>query len=205
MDDTVIMKLKDHLYVVSNAGCSEKITVHLLQKSKQFNVHLEFDTNALLALQGPESAKILERLTGDSLSGMDFMTGRSAKIDLVNCFLSRCGYTGEDGFEILVPTSEVERIAKDLLANSSVKLAGLGARDSLRLEAGMCLYGHDLNEKTTPVEASLSWLIGKSRKESGGFPGFAKIIDQLSKGPDVRRVGLIVQGAPARGETITYF
>jgi len=159
---------------------------------------------SLLALQGPKAAEVLKGLLPASfnLQAMDFMYHTNVKVQGMDAWLSRCGYTGEDGFEISVPSSSVAALWNSLLANKTVLAAGLGPRDSLRLEAGLCLYGHELNETITPVEAVLSWLIGKRRKEEGGFLGSNIILSQLKKGPQRKRVGLIVQkGAPAREET----
>jgi aminomethyltransferase len=123
-------------------------------------------------------------------------------IDGVACFVSRSGYTGEDGFEISVPAAQVERLARRLLAEAEVKPVGLGARDSLRLEAGLCLYGNDIGRTTTPVEAGLTWAIAKRRRAEGGFPGAEKIQAQLAAGPPRRRVGIRPEGrAPARAHT----
>jgi len=129
------------------------------------------------------------------MTAQEAQTNKGARV-----LVSRCGYTGEDGFEISVPHESAVEFSKDLLANSSVKASGLGARDTLRLEAGLCLYGHDLNEDITPVEGSLLWVIGKKRRETGGFLGADKILAQISGKDPVKqkRVGLITQGPPAR-------
>jgi aminomethyltransferase len=155
---------------------------------------------ALIALQGPLAAAVLARLAPDQgLEGMAFMDARPARIADVQTFVSRSGYTGEDGFEISLPASEAERFARLLLSAPEVAPIGLGARDSLRLEAGLCLYGHELDETVDPVEASLAWSIGKRRRAQGGFPGAERIQRALARGPDRRRVGLKPDGrAPAR-------
>ncbi|KAJ2841459.1 hypothetical protein IWW36_006251 [Coemansia brasiliensis] len=130
---------------------------------------------------------------------MAFMTGQMLEISGIPCHVARSGYTGEDGFELSIPTSEVVGITAQLLENPEVKLAGLGARDSLRLEAGLCLYGSDIDSTTTPMEANLVWTIGKRRRAEGGFIGADVILDQVAKKGGIRRrVGLIVEGAPAR-------
>src|SRR5438874_6746166 len=134
---------------------------------------------------------------------MRFMDSGPHEVDGLECFVSRCGYTGEDGFEISVPADDAERLVKKLLENDDVRPIGLGARDSLRLEAGLCLYGHDIDTTTTPAEAALEWSVQKSRRHggarAGGFPGAEKILSQLDKGAPRRRVGLKAEGrAPVR-------
>lgn len=173
-----------------------------------------------MALQGPEAAKYLQTLTSFDLRSLTF--GRSAFVPLegFNLHVARGGYTGEDGFEVCpsllrlacisntnvhspqisIAPSETVEVAK-LLSQAPVQLTGLGARDSLRLEAGMCLYGQDLDEDRSPVEAGLSWVIGKARKETGGFIGADLVLKHLKEGPPRRRVGFIVDGAPARRES----
>jgi aminomethyltransferase len=145
---------------------------------------------------------VLAKLCADA-PAMRFMDARPHKVDGIDCFVSRSGYTGEDGFEISVPAGHAEALAKTLLANSEVLPIGLGARDSLRLEAGLCLYGHDIDTTTTPVEGALQWSIQKSRRKggarAGGFPGAEKILTQLEHGAPRRRVGLKPEGrAPVR-------
>jgi aminomethyltransferase len=122
----------------------------------------------------------------------------------INGYVTRCGYTGEDGFEISVTHDKVEELCSMLLSHPDVKLAGLGARDSLRLEAGLCLYGHDLNESISPVEASLLWTIGKRRRQEGGFLGARHILKQIQENVTKKRVGFVVQGAPARENALIY-
>ena len=159
------------------------------------------EDRALLALQGPAAAAALIRATGDrrELAAMPFMSARKFIWDGMDAFVSRSGYTGEDGFEISVPAAEAEAFARRLLAQPEVAWVGLGARDTLRLEAGLCLYGHELTEETDPVEAALAWSIGKRRRAEGGFPGAARIQQALAQGPQRRRVGLRLEGrAPAR-------
>jgi len=159
---------------------------------------------AMIALQGPKAADIMARHCADAaaLNPMSAVTTRVAGLD---CHVSRSGYTGEDGFEISIRADRIERLARALLAEPEVKPAGLGARDSLRLEAGLCLYGHDIDETTSPVEASLAWSIGKRRRAEGGFPGSDRILRELAEGPARKRVGLLPDGrAPAReGAEIT--
>ncbi|EFA84814.1 aminomethyltransferase [Heterostelium album PN500] len=210
IDDTMITNAGENLYVVVNAGCADKDIAHIKQKMAEFkatgkDVSLELmEDQALIAVQGPSTESIVSKLAKLDLSNMEFMTQRHAKIDNIDVIITRCGYTGEDGFEISVSNSNAVRLAKILLDTGveGVKCAGLGARDSLRLEAGLCLYGHDLNEEITPIEATLGWLISKRRKEAGGFPGAAVIQKQLKEGVSKKRVGLIVEGPPARENTV---
>lgn len=157
------------------------------------------DECALIALQGPDAEKIMAIWCAEAVS-MPYMNEISTTFFDIPCRVSRSGYTGEDGFEISVPEKQVERLVTMLLSHDDVKLIGLGARDSLRLEAGFCLYGHDINEEISPVEANLSWIIGKRRKRDGGFLGDALIINELENGPQKRRVGLlpVTRSAPAR-------
>eukprot|EP01112_Ceratiomyxa_fruticulosa_P021556 TRINITY_DN762_c0_g1_i4.p1 TRINITY_DN762_c0_g1~~TRINITY_DN762_c0_g1_i4.p1 ORF type:complete len:397 (+),score=95.18 TRINITY_DN762_c0_g1_i4:171-1361(+) len=207
IDDTVITNAGDYLYIVVNAGCADKDIAHLNSALQKFKGDVKMDLiqdHSLIALQGPSAASILQSLVKEDLSNINFMTSHLMNVNGIPCRVTRCGYTGEDGFEISVPSDQAVKFAKKLLENSDVRPAGLGARDSLRLEAGLCLYGHDLNDTITPVEASLSWLISKRRREQGGFPGDKIIQDQLKDGVARKRVGLTITGAPAReGAQIT--
>ncbi|CAO3579786.1 unnamed protein product [Absidia cylindrospora] len=204
IDDTIIMQQEDCLYVVSNAGCADKDLAHIrkqlaLFQQKGGDVDFQvIDDHSLIAIQGPKAAAALQELIGKDLADFSFMHGRFLDVAGVPCHVARSGYTGEDGFELSVPTPEIVTITEKLLANPDVEMAGLGARDSLRLEAGLCLYGNDLDETTTPVEAGLTWTIAKSRRETGGFLGAEQILPQIKGGVSRRRVGLTVQGAPAR-------
>ncbi|KAI9136976.1 hypothetical protein BKA69DRAFT_1100957, partial [Paraphysoderma sedebokerense] len=162
------------------------------------------DDLSLVALQGPKAAPLLENLVGEDLSSFPFMAGRPMEIKGIQCHVTRCGYTGEDGFELSVPSSKVSELAEILLKSPDVELAGLGARDSLRLEAGLCLYGHDMDESITPVEAGLTWTIGQRRRAEGGFLGADKVLPQIKGGVSKRRVGFIVDGAPAREHAELY-
>jgi aminomethyltransferase len=219
VDDTVITRLPDKFYVVTNAGCREKDTAYLKEqldawKSEHSDQPVEWkilDGQGLVALQGPKSAEILARVLDDTsksdLKDLYFgqcvfatVNGTDAEV-----LVSRAGYTGEDGFEISIPPYATEAVTQFMLdsAKDELKFAGLGARDTLRLEAGMCLYGHDLDDTTTPVEGALSWIIGKDRRAKGGFHGDSVILQQLKKkseggGVSRRRIGLIVEGSPAR-------
>jgi aminomethyltransferase len=158
---------------------------------------------ALLALQGPLAAPTLARLApGEGLDSMPFMSARAAKLAGVETFVSRSGYTGEDGYEISLPAARADRFARLLLSEPDVAPVGLGARDSLRLEAGLCLYGHELDESVDPVEAALAWSIQKRRRVEGGFPGVGRILNALATGASRRRVGVRPDGrAPAREGT----
>lgn len=211
-DDTVINNAGDHLYVVCNAGCADKDLAHLKAHLQSFvnaggDVGMEVLSGmALVALQGPLAAAALAKHTDLNLAKMGFMNGATATVAGVpGCRVTRCGYTGEDGFELSIPAADSVGVCEALLTDDNVRLAGLGARDSLRLEAGLCLYGHDIDEDTTPIEASLAWTIGARRRTEGGFLGSEIILEQLrTQGGNKRRVGFITTGAPAReSSTIT--
>ncbi|MEH6628083.1 MAG: glycine cleavage system aminomethyltransferase GcvT [Motiliproteus sp.] len=206
MDDLMVSNLGDHLFVVVNAACKEQDIAHMSANLGE-GVELEvMENRALLALQGPEAAQALSRIVPE-VADMLFMDSKTITIEGVGCIIGRAGYTGEDGYEISIPADKAEFIAKLLLEQPEVELIGLGARDSLRLEAGLCLYGHDLDQTTTPVEGSLLWAISKNRRtdgeRAGGFPGSDIILDQiLTKNISRKRVGLIGQGrAPIREGT----
>lgn len=211
IDDLIVTKTEqEYLYVVSNSGCIDKDLAHVRSKLTKFqkqggDVHLEILTDrGLVAVQGPGMMQILQPLVDCDLSQLTFMTSTITKVcNVSDCRVTRCGYTGEDGVEISVPTNKAVDVVKEILASKEddVKLAGLGARDTLRLEAGLCLYGNDIDEKTTPIEAGLAWTIGKQRRETGDFPGASIILKQLKDKPLKRRVGLVSSGAPARGHT----
>ena len=156
---------------------------------------------ALIAVQGPTANIVMARLSTDA-AGLEFMTAASSRVGDFDCHVSRSGYTGEDGFEISVAAKDAEALARLILAQAGVQPIGLGARDSLRLEAGLCLYGHDIDESTSPIEAGLAWSIQKRRRTQGGFPGASRIQDELANGPKRRRVGIKPDGrAPAREGT----
>lgn len=223
-DDCIITRLEDEkFYMVTNAGCREKDYAFLTSaleewnNAKQPSVQLtQLQDQGLIALQGPLAADILQSALTDSgaidLKSLYFGSSIYLSVALPSgpsppLLASRGGYTGEDGFEISIPPESTVEVTAHLLKHagaSKLRLAGLGARDSLRLEAGMCLYGHDLDDTTTPVEGGLSWIIGKARRETGGFNGAETVLAQLTpiskggKGVTRRRVGLIVEGAPAR-------
>ncbi|ELL7086233.1 glycine cleavage system aminomethyltransferase GcvT [Vibrio fluvialis] len=206
LDDLMVANLGDHLFVVVNAACKEQDINHL-QAHLPSGVELEIiDDRALLALQGPKAAEVLARLQ-PAVADMLFMDIQQVQIDGIDCIVSRSGYTGEDGYEISVPADKAETLARTLTAFDEVEWIGLGARDSLRLECGLCLYGHDLDETTTPVEASLLWAIQPVRRtggaREGGFPGADIILSQIStKDVSRKRVGLVGQTkAPVREGT----
>ena len=158
------------------------------------------DDRALLALQGPQAVRVLAALNPDAAQ-LRFMGVAPLTLAGIACLVSRSGYTGEDGFEISLPADQAETLAHRLLQDDAVVPAGLGARNSLRLEAGLCLYGHDIDEVTTPVEAALTWTIGKRRRTAWDFPGAAVVRDQLDNGAPRLRVGIRPEGrAPARAQ-----
>ncbi len=200
LDDLMVTRWGDDLFVVVNAACKAQDIAHMQARLAGARVEPLAD-RALLALQGPAAAAVLARLA-PGCATQKFMSLAEHEILGVRCIVTRSGYTGEDGYEISVPDQAAERLAKRLLDEPEVKPIGLGARDSLRLEAGLCLYGHDIDTATTPVEAGLVWSIGKRRREEGGFPGAAVIREQLAKGTRRKRVGILPEGrAPARDGT----
>ncbi|MCD5993967.1 glycine cleavage system aminomethyltransferase GcvT [Pseudomonas sp. CDFA 602] len=198
LDDLMVANLgNDQLMLVVNAACKDQDLAHLRKHlGESCTVESLFEQRALLALQGPEAVTVLARLA-PQVATMTFMQFASVTLMGVECFVSRSGYTGEDGYEISVPTEHAEALARRLLDEPEVAPIGLGARDSLRLEAGLCLYGHDMNTETSPVEASLLWAISKTRRadgaRAGGFPGAAHIFAQQKNGVDKKRVGLLPQ------------
>jgi aminomethyltransferase len=186
------------LMLVVNAACKEADFAHLSERLPTGVRLIRAEHRALIALQGPKAAAVLARHCPGAI-GLPFMTASSASFDGIDCHVSRSGYSGEDGFEISVKANRVRAIAERLLGHGEVKPIGLGARDSLRLEAGLCLYGHDIDLSTSPIEAGLAWSIGKRRREEGGFPGAARVLAELAGGPARRRVGLKPEGrVPAR-------
>lgn len=202
LDDLMITRREDDLLLVVNAGCKDADIRHLVTHLGHRCVVQPLPDQALLALQGPQAVAVLARLN-PGVAALTFMTGGHFALAGVECFVTRSGYTGEDGCEISVPASHAEALARALLAESEVAPAGLGARDTLRLEAGLCLYGHDIDETTTPIEAGLTWAIQKVRRpggeRAGGYPGAAVIESQLQHGPARKRVGLTgLERAPVR-------
>jgi aminomethyltransferase len=202
LDDLMVANLGSHLFLVVNAACKAADEAHLREHLSETCVIEPLPDRALIALQGPKAETVLAKLGAD-VPAMRFMDAGPRRLDGIDCFVSRSGYTGEDGFEISVPGEQTVRLTETLLANSDVLPIGLGARDSLRLEAGLCLYGHDIDTMTTPVEGALTWSIQKSRRKggarAGGFPGAEKILSELEHGTARRRVGLKPEGrAPVR-------
>ena len=202
IDDLMVANLgDDRLFLVVNAGRKDVDIAHLRAHLPDGITLAVDDDRALLALQGPAAVAVLARLAPD-VAALPFMGVGAVTLAGAGCIVSRSGYTGEDGFEISIPADRAEALADLLLQQPEVAPAGLGARDSLRLEAGLCLYGNDIDETTSPVEAGLTWVIGKRRKMAWDFPGGAIVRDQLDNGPTRRRVGIRPDGrAPARGHT----
>ena len=200
LDDLMVTHADDHLFVVVNAACKAADFAHMRAGLPGCTVE-EWGDRALLALQGPMAAAVMGRLSPEA-AAMTFMTARAVTVAGFSVWASRSGYTGEDGWEISVPAVDADAFARRLLAEPEVEFAGLGARDSLRLEAGLCLYGSDIDTTTTPIEAGLKWVIGKRRREQGGFPGAAVILGQLANGAPRTRVGIRLAGRqPARSHT----
>lgn len=205
LDDLMFANRGDHLFVVVNAACKEADVAHMRAHLSDV-AEVEFVTGrALLALQGPQAEAALARVL-PGVAGMRFMDVAVLDWKGAQVWVSRSGYTGEDGFEISVPDAQAPDFAQSLLAQPEVMAIGLGARDSLRLEAGLCLYGHDIDTGSSPVEAALTWAIPKVRRaggaRAGGFPGETRILAELAEGPERRRVGLLPEGrAPMREGT----
>lgn len=209
IDDCMITKREDDLYMVLNAGCKDKDMAHIKKHLAQFNaensaedaVEMTYhDKRSLIALQGPKAAAVMKKLLPDfDFVNFPFMGATHVNIKGINAFMTRCGYTGEDGFEIGTEDADINQLWDLLLADDAVEPAGLGVRDSLRLEAGLCLYGHELNEETTPVEAGLAWAISPRRKREGGFLGAEFVLPQLTAGVSKKMMGVeILAGPPAR-------
>lgn len=203
LDDLMIANRGDHLFLVVNAACKNEDFAHLQKHLGETCDLTLLDDRALIALQGPRAESVLAELWAD-IATMRFMDVTEADLHDVACIISRSGYTGEDGFEISIPAGSAEDVARLILEHPDVLPIGLGARDSLRLEAGLCLYGNDIDTGTTPVEAALEWAMQKARRtggaREGGFPGAGTILPQLDKGAARRRVGLKPAGkAPVRG------
>ena len=204
-DDAVIMKRPDSLYVVVNAGCKVKDWEHIEGHMQKFEGEIEIEEMTdygLLALQGPKALGVLQTLLsaedGNVIGGMKFMEQVEVKLlSIIPARITRCGYTGEDGFEVSVPNCLLERLFEALMENGATP-AGLGARDTLRLEAGLCLYGNDMDENCSPIEASLNWLISKRRRAELGFVGAETISDHLTNGVTKKRVCMTFPGPPAR-------
>lgn len=199
-DDLMVARLGDTLHLVVNASRADHDFTYL-RTELPAGMHLEREDRALLALQGPLAAAVLARLA-PAVAGMAFMAAADVDLDGHPCRVTRSGYTGEDGYEISVPSAAAEALAERLLAEPEVAPAGLGARDTLRLEAGLPLWGHDIDEITTPVEAGLVWAIGKRRRMAWDFVGATPIRDHFDNGAPRLRVGLRLEGrSPARAGT----
>jgi aminomethyltransferase len=202
LDDLMITRRETDVLLVVNAACKAADIRHLMTHIGHRCTVQPLPERALLALQGPQAMAALGRLEA-KLASLTFMTGTSAALLGAECYVTRSGYTGEDGFEISVPADRALELARALLAMAEVKPAGLGARDTLRMEAGLCLYGHDIDATTTPVESGLGWAIQKSRRaggaRAGGYPGADVIDGQFARGTAVKRVGLLgLERVPVR-------
>ena len=198
IDDLMVTRTDDGLLLVVNAARKRDDIAHLERRLDAGVTLAVLADRALIALQGPKAAAALAR-HAPRCAGLAFMTAGAFTIGGIEALVSRSGYTGEDGFEISVADREAPALWRLLAAAPEVEPAGLGARDSLRLEAGLCLYGHDIDETTSPVEATLAWSIGKRRRREGGFPGAARIQRELADGPRRKRIGIRPDGrAPAR-------
>ncbi len=203
IDDLIVTKIKKGFCIILNAACKENDIKHISQILGKNHKYLLKNDLSLIALQGPKSVDILEKLI-PGVSELKFMTGNNFNYDGENLYITRSGYTGEDGFEISISNKKVKKLI-DLLIINKVKPIGLGARDTLRLEAGLCLYGHDLNEKINPIEANLKWAIAKKRKEVGGFNGWSKIKNLLTNGCEKIRVGIKPEGKVIARENTKIF
>ena len=208
LDDLMFSNRGDHIFVVLNAACKDS-DIKYLRSLLEPNISInEIESRALIALQGPASEAVLGKYH-PQIKNMKFMDVETLPIDGAECWISRSGYTGEDGFEISIPAEAAEPITRSILSNQNVEFIGLGARDSLRLEAGLCLYGHDIDQETTPVEASLTWAIQKARRSNGsrasGFIGSEIILKQLAGGTNKKRVGLLPQTRAPMREGVEIF
>jgi aminomethyltransferase len=208
LDDLMITNAGDHFFLVVNAAFKKRDLAHLKTHLAGMCMIEELTGHALLALQGPAAAKVMARIAPHATT-LNYMAAARLNIAGADCFITRSGYTGEDGFEISVPNSHVHALARRLLVEEEVAPVGLGARDSLRLEAGLCLYGHDIDSVTTPMEAGLSWVISKARRQGGarpgGFPGDEVILNQLAHGPSRQRVGILPEDkVPVRESSELY-
>jgi aminomethyltransferase len=208
LDDLMVANFGDRLFLEVNAACKTEDEAHLRKHLSDTCSVEPLPDRALIALQGPRAVEVLAK-HAPTVAAMRFMDAGPHKVLGLDCFVSRSGYTGEDGFEISVPAKDAERLATALLADPAVLPIGLGARDSLRLEAGLCLYGHDIDTTTTPVEGALEWSVQKSRRtggaRAGGFPGVDVILKQFDTGASRRRVGLRAEGrAPVRENAALY-
>jgi glycine cleavage system T protein (aminomethyltransferase) len=201
LDDLIATRTDDGLALVVNAACKEADLAHLQARlDRSVTIEPRF-ARGLLALQGPLAATVLARFAA-GVATLPFMSAAEISLAGVRCGVTRSGYTGEDGFEVSMAPEHAVAVAEALLRQTEVAPIGLGARDTLRLEAGLCLYGHDIDETTTPIEAGLAWTIARRRRTEGGFPGAATILRQVTEGSARRRVGIRPDGrAPARDHT----
>jgi aminomethyltransferase len=198
LDDLIVGRVAGGLSVVVNAACRDADLAHMRASLEPGHRVEELAGRGLLALQGPMAAEVMDRLAPGS-ADLQFMQSADLHVADRPCRVARSGYTGEDGFEISVAAEQAAALARALLDQAEVEPAGLGARDSLRLEAGLCLYGHELSPEITPIEAGLAWTIGKRRREQGGFPGAEAILRQLRDGPARKLIGIRPDGrTPAR-------
>ena len=206
-DDLMLANRGDHVFVVVNAACKVGDIAHMSSNLTDVSV-TEITDRALLALQGPAAEAVLSGLNS-AAAEMKFMDVATLDLMGAQCWVSRSGYTGEDGYEISVPAAKAEDLARALLAHEDVKAIGLGARDSLRLEGGLCLYGHDIDATTTPSQGALTWAIQKVRRtggaRAGGFPGADIVLAELSGGADRKRVGLLPEGRAPMREGVALF
>ena len=203
LDDLMVTRTKKDgvLFLVVNAACKDADFAHIEKHLPAGIVLRRIEDRALIALQGPKAVDVFARFAPEAAE-QAFMTGVEMNVAGFACIVSRSGYTGEDGYEVSVADKDAVALARKLLGEAEVGPIGLGARDSLRLEAGLCLYGHDIDETTTPVEGALTWTISKRRREEGNFPGAKIILDQIANGAPRKRVGLLPEGkAPAREGT----
>ena len=199
IDDLIVTRLANDRYlIVANAGCAEKDLAHIQSQAQDFTAAVNPIERGFLAVQGPKAEAVLSDL-GFDVAPMAFMTGIEPR---ENWFLSRTGYTGEDGFEVGMPVNELEAFSASLVAHDDIEWIGLAARDSLRLEAGLSLYGQDLSEDITPHEAGLIWAIPKDHRESGDFIGSDALARKIAEGRKRMRVGLLAEGRPVRGGTV---
>jgi aminomethyltransferase len=206
LDDLMVTRSADPaedgvLMLIVNAATKDADYAHIAAHLPAGVRLIRADHRALIAVQGPAAVRAVGRHCPEAV-GMLFMSAITTRFDGIDCHISRSGYTGEDGYEISCKATRVRAIVERLLSEPAVRLIGLGARDSLRLEAGLCLYGHDIDTTTSPVEAALTWSIGKRRREQGGFPGAGRVQREIAEGPSRRRVGIKPDGrAPAREGT----
>jgi aminomethyltransferase len=207
LDDLMLANRGDHIFMVVNAGCKAADIAYLTANLRDVTV-TEITDRALLALQGPAAEAVLSALDPKAVQ-MRFMDVATLSLAGAECWVSRSGYTGEDGYEISVPVAQAEALANALLAHADVAPIGLGARDSLRLEGGLCLYGHDIDANTTPTQAALNWAIQKVRRtgggRAGGFPGADLILAELTEGAAQKRVGLLPEGRAPMREGVALF